>query len=53
MVRIDGSIWDGDTDRAYLMDDEEAIQLILDNNPDELDNWPHLQAQAAAEIETD
>jgi hypothetical protein len=53
MVRIHGTQWQGSKDRAYVMTDAEAIQLILDNDPDELENWPHLKALAEAKIETE
>jgi hypothetical protein len=33
--------------------DEEAIQAILDNDPDELSNWPHLQAISEKQMDTD
>lgn len=45
-VLIHGTQWQGDKDHAEIVSDEDALQAILDNDPDELKNWPDLQKLA-------
>lgn len=42
-VLIYGTQWQGERDRGQVVTDDEALQAIMSNNPDELDNWPTLQ----------
>jgi hypothetical protein len=53
MVLIHETQGEGSKDWAETVTDEEAIQAILDNDPDELSNWPHLQAISEKQMDTD
>jgi hypothetical protein len=53
MVLIHGTQWQGCKDWAEVVSDEQALQAILDNDPSELDNWPHLKALKESIIDTD
>lgn len=52
MVVIHGTQWQGCKDYGVVVSDAEAIQIILDNDPSEMDRWPHLKGQMAATIDS-
>lgn len=53
MVIIYGTQWQGERDYGVTVSDEEALQAILNNDPNELENWPHLQKLAEETISTE
>lgn len=52
-VLIHGTQWQGSKDRAEVVTPEEALQAILQNDPDELKYWPDLQKMYEETMDND
>lgn len=52
-VLIHGTQWQGSRDTAEVVSKEDALQAILENDADELENWPELQKIFSTTMDSD